>query len=150
MAILIDNQQNRIKLPPERLRRAATAILNALACPDGELSLLIVDDSGIAALNQQYLHRAGPTNVIAFPMREGEFSTITPNLLGDVVISVDTAQREAEGAGLPLEERFLALLIHGVLHLFGYDHENDPAEAAIMEEKADELLNLIREQLPLP
>ncbi|MDX9786578.1 MAG: rRNA maturation RNase YbeY [Desulfobacterales bacterium] len=127
------------------IHKAATVILNALDCPDGELSLLIVDDSGIAALNQQYLNRTGPTNVIAFPMREGEFSMVTPTLLGDVVISADTAQREAEAADIPMEDRFLALLIHGVLHLFGYDHENDAAQAAIMEEKADELMHLIKQ-----
>lgn len=107
------------------------------------MSLLIVDDARITALNKQYLNREGPTNVIAFPMREGEFSHITPNLLGDVVISVDTAQREAGDAGIPMEERFMALLVHGILHLFGYDHENDEAEAAAMEEKSMELLNLI-------
>jgi probable rRNA maturation factor len=118
-----------------------------LDCPDGELSVLIVDDPQIAELNRQYLHREGPTNVIAFPMQEGEFPHITPNLLGDVVISVDTAEREAISAGMSLEDRFLELLIHGILHLFGYDHETDEAEAKLMEEKALALFRVVRKEL---
>jgi len=114
-----------------------------LECPDGELSLLIVDDAEIAVFNRDYLRREGPTNVIAFPMREGEFGNINPLLLGDVVISSETAQREAEFMGIGTEERFMQLLIHGILHLFGYDHENDEEEAVRMETKSEELLTLI-------
>jgi len=114
-----------------------------LECPDGELSLLIVDDAEIAVFNKDYLRREGPTNVIAFPMREGEFGNINPLLLGDVVISSETAQREAEDIGIGTEERFMQLLIHGILHLFGYDHENDEEEAVRMETKSEELLTLI-------
>lgn len=112
-------------------------------CPDAELSILIVDDSQIATLNKDYLKRSGPTNVIAFPMREGDFSDISPNLLGDVVISVDTAEREAHAAKILPEKRFLELLIHGILHLLGYDHETDEEEALHMEEKTRELMELV-------
>ena len=112
--------------------------------PDGELSILLLDDPQIAILNQKYLDRQGPTNVIAFAMREGEFSHLTPQLLGDVVISVDTAAREAQDAGLSRERRFNELLVHGILHLFGYDHEDSEKEARRMEEKSRELLRLIR------
>jgi probable rRNA maturation factor len=114
-----------------------------LDCPDGEISILLVGDPQITTLNQQYLDRQGPTNVIAFAMREGEFSHLTPHLLGDVVISMDTAAREAENAGLNTERRFNELLIHGILHLFGYDHGNDAEEARRMEEKSRELLELL-------
>lgn len=127
----------------EKIKKAAKAVLNALECPEGELSLLIVDDAEIALFNKDYLGREGATNVIAFPMREGEFGNINPLLLGDVVISVETAQREAEDMGIGAEERFMQLLIHGILHLFGYDHENDEEEAARMETKSEELLKLI-------
>lgn len=125
------------------VRKRIKAILSALDCPDGELSLLIVDDSRIEKLNKTYLGRNGPTNVIAFPMREGEFSDISPNLLGDVVISMDTARREAEAARITPDQRFLELLVHGILHLFGYDHEQDEARARVMEAKSRELLELI-------
>ena len=113
-------------------------------CPEAELSILIVDDQQIAQLNHQYLNREGPTNVIAFPMRRGPFSDIAPNLLGDVVISADTAKREAKSAGISTQDRFDQLLIHGTLHLLGYDHEHSAAEALKMEEKAHELLQLLK------
>ena len=112
--------------------------------PDAELSILIVDDQQITQLNHQYLNREGPTNVIAFCMRQGQFSDITPNLLGDVVISADTAHREAQSAGVSMQDRFDQLLIHGTLHLLGYDHENTKAEARRMEKKAEELLKKIK------
>jgi probable rRNA maturation factor len=119
-----------------------------LDCPDAELSILIVNDRQIAKLNRQHLNRKGPTNVIAFPMREGHFSEITPNLLGDVVISVETAERERQEAGIGLQERFNQLLIHGILHLLGYDHESEESEALAMEEKARELIQIINREDP--
>ena len=97
----------------------------------------------MAEFNRNYLDREGPTNVIAFPMQEGEFSEINPYLLGDVVISMDTAQREGEAADIGLQSRFIQLLIHGILHLIGYDHENDEHEAQKMAAKSDEILHLI-------
>ena len=111
--------------------------------PEAELSILIVDDPDIERLNQEYLQRSGPTNVIAFPMQSGKFGHISPQLLGDVVISVETAQRESEQGGMDLERRMDQLLIHGILHLFGYDHVNDEHSAREMENKTTELLQLV-------
>jgi probable rRNA maturation factor len=122
----------------------AQAVLNALGSPDAELSIVIVDDPRIAELNQRYLNRSGPTNVIAFPMRAGDFSDITPNLLGDVVISAETARQEAEAAGTRFSVRLYELLIHGVLHLFGYDHEQSEKESERMQQKSDELMGIIQ------
>ena len=127
----------------KRIRQTVRVILNALDCPEGEISILIVDDSRIEELNRQYLQRRGPTNVIAFAMRDGEFSHVSPQLLGDVVISMDTAAREAEDAAISLQRRFDELLVHGILHLFGYDHETSRAEVRVMEEKSQQLLKLI-------
>jgi probable rRNA maturation factor len=114
-----------------------------LDSPEGELSILVVDDSEIENLNKDYLNRSGPTNVIAFPMKEGDFSDINPQLLGDVVISMETAGREALQSGISIEERFAQLLIHGILHLFGFDHEKSEQDARKMEKKSNELLGLI-------
>lgn len=114
--------------------------------PDAQLSILIVDDDQIAELNLAYLNHAGPTNVIAFPMQEGQFSDITPDLIGDVVISADTAHREAVDAGIEMNERFNQLLIHGILHLVGYDHVNSEEEAIFMNQKSNELMELIRKE----
>jgi probable rRNA maturation factor len=111
-----------------------------LASPEAELSLLVVDDDGIAPLNQAYRGRTGPTNVLAFPMQEGAFSDLNPHLLGDVVISVETCQHEADAAGTTFEKRFNELLIHGILHLLGYDHEKSFAEAERMRRKSETLL----------
>jgi len=125
------------------IRETAQAVLNALDCPEGELSVVIVDDRQIADLNGRYLNRTGPTNVIAFPMREGDFSEVTPELLGDVVVSVETAAKEGALAGLDTGERFKQLLVHGILHLFGYDHEKNEVDALKMEAKSDELMDQI-------
>ena len=121
----------------------AQAILNALDCPDGELSILIEDDKGIAGLNSEYLHRKGSTNVIAFPMRDGKFPGVNPNVLGDVVISIEMAEREGNDAGTGMKRRFAELLIHGILHLFDYDHEKNSYQARKMGKKAAELLKIV-------
>ncbi len=119
------------------------AILNALDYHDHELSIVITDDTEITELNQQYFNRQGPTNVIAFPMQSETFPDINPDLLGDVVISADTAAREAEDGEIVFDQRMTELLIHGILHLLGYDHETDVEEAKEMETKAEELLHLL-------
>jgi len=143
MGVLIDNRQERHPAMPARIEQKARAILDALGCPEKELSILLVDDLQIADLNATYLSREGPTNVIAFPMQEGEFADVSPDLLGDVVISVDTAEREGTAAGMDVETRTVELLVHGVLHLMGYDHEHDVAEARRMEEKSVAVLEAI-------
>ena len=118
-------------------------LLKALGHPEGELSIVLVDDPQIAELNREFLSRKGPTNVIAFPMQEGRFGNLNPSLLGDVVISVDAASREAGAAGLGLEERLTQLLVHGLLHLCGYDHERNAAEARRMAARSRRLLERI-------
>lgn len=122
------------------MQTTAQALLNALDKAEAELSLLIVNDAQIAEINQAYLNRGGPTNVIAFPMEDSGFADDRAELLGDVVISLQTAEKEAADAGYPLEERFTELLIHGILHLLGYDHETNEDDAAQMAEKSRELL----------
>lgn len=120
------------------------ATLNALGCPEGELSLSIVDDEEIAAINRDYRGRLRSTNVIAFAMRDGAFSDLHPELLGDVVVSAETCRREAERDGIGFAERLEELFVHGVLHLFGYDHEASPEEEARMWRKTEELMEEIR------
>ena len=144
MGILIDNRQSSHRISLVKIRKKARVILDALGSPEAELSILLVDDTAIAQLNRQYLSRPGPTNVIAFAMREGEFADVSPQLLGDVVISVDTAEREGNESGIALEDRLNELLVHGILHLFGYDHEKNTADARVMAEKSTALMKLIR------
>nr|WP_287127001.1 rRNA maturation RNase YbeY [Desulfobacter sp.] len=115
-------------------------MLNALGCDDHELSIVITDDAQVRELNRTYRGKDEPTNVLSFPMQEGEFSDITPGLLGDVVISLDTAEAEAIAAGISTDERMSQLLVHGILHLFGFDHELGENQAREMEEKSLALL----------
>ncbi len=119
-------------------------LLEDLGCHDKELSIVLTSDETIAVLNQNYLRRNGPTNVLAFPMQdEPQFST---PMLGDIVVSVDTALREAQEAGEDPLYTIDRLLVHGLLHLLGYDHENSEAEAAAMHREEQRLLELIREE----
>jgi probable rRNA maturation factor len=143
MDIQITNHQRRHRINLRKTRRAAQILLNALGHPDAELSVLFVGDRRIAELNLAFLGRQGPTNVIAFPMRAGRFGSLSPNLLGDVVISVDTACREALRAGMEMEVRLTQLLVHGVLHLCGYDHEQNRRDARRMYAKSRRLLKQI-------
>jgi probable rRNA maturation factor len=111
-----------------------------LECHESELSILLVDDDEITQLNREYLSRDHPTNVLAFAMREGEHKHLHPALLGDVVISTETAQREAQQRQVTIEEEMALLLVHGILHLLGYEHEDTPEEADTMETKEQEVL----------
>ena len=133
MEVQIDNRQSACEISLKKIRQTAKVILGALDCPDGEISILIVDDIQIEKLNRKYFDRSGPTNVIAFPMREGEFSHLNPQILGDV----------ARNCGMSVEQRFKELLVHGILHLFGYDHIVSEQDARKMEIKSQELLELI-------
>jgi probable rRNA maturation factor len=82
--------------------------------------VVLVDDAHIARLNRTYRRVAGPTDVLAFPMSEGPFTALAPDCLGDVVISAETALRQAQRGHL--EAELALLLVHGILHLLGYDH----------------------------
>lgn len=97
---------------------------------DSELSVSIVGDRSIHGINREYLGKDRPTNVISFAMHEGEYGGLNPDMLGDVIISADTAQREAEEGGMTFDSRLVFLLLHGILHLTGYDHERSGAEEA--------------------
>ncbi len=120
-----------------------------MGCNAHEISIVILDDRKMAQLNKTYRGINKPTNVLAFPMQEGAFSEITPGLLGDVVISIETAEREAATAMISLEERTSQLLIHGILHLLGFDHERGDKDAAAMDEKSLELLRIVEKNIDL-
>lgn len=142
MAILIENRQRRIKIDLRRVRRVLNKILKTLNCEDKEISLLFVDDEGIRDINRRFLNRDHPTNVISFSMWEGEFGDINPHILGDIVISVETALRDAG----KLDDELDFLMIHGLLHLLGYNHEDTSEdEARRMEDKEKELFLILKD-----
>lgn len=118
-----------------------------MGCPEAELSIVIVDDAQIRLINRDYLQRDKSTNVISFAMQEGEGAGIQPSLLGDVVISAQTAARDAEEAGLSFVSELYFLLLHGILHLLGYDHERGTEEqAAVMEAKEQQIFALLQQE----
>lgn len=104
------------------LRRRARRILAALDRGRAELSILLLDDAAIAALNHRYRGRPRPTDVLAFSLLEGAHAERRGDLLGDVVIGIETAARQARLRRRKLDDEVARLLVHGALHLVGYDH----------------------------
>lgn len=105
-----------------RLRARAARVLRELALADAELSVTLVDDPAIAALNGSFRGKPRPTDVLSFSLCEGPHADRRGNLLGEVVIGVDVAARQARRARRTLDDEAARLLIHGVLHLVGHDH----------------------------
>ena len=101
----------------------------------GSVSLLLGDDASIAALNQQFRHKNGPTNVLSFPPAPGA----EPGFLGDIALAAETIVEQAQFQGKRFEHHAAHLVVHGFLHLIGYDHEN-PADAEVMEAREREIL----------
>lgn len=136
----------RMRLPDldsRKIKRKINKVLTDLGCGEKELSVLFTDDREIAALNHRYLGKKGATDVLAFPMEGGaEPSPPTP-MLGDVVVSLETALKEAAELGVSVTEMVDRLLIHGILHLLGFDHETSGADAEKMRLEESRLLDLI-------
>jgi probable rRNA maturation factor len=145
--IQIENRQSEQKINLPKLEKVAQRILSALGCPDAFLSVVLVNDSEIRELNRCYLGRDRATNVISFPMQEGEGKGLSPLLLGDVVISTNRAFRDAQEGCVSPEGEIYFLLIHGILHLTGFNHENvGEDETRRMEAKENELFSLIQKE----
>jgi probable rRNA maturation factor len=130
-------------MDPARIRKRIGKILRDLGYPEAELSLLFTDDEGITELNRRYLKRDNPTNVLAFPMTDAEQPEFATSMLGDIVISLDAALRDAQACGESLERTVDRLLVHGLLHLLGYEHEGSRQEARRMEKEEKRLLAMI-------
>ena len=145
MEIQISFQLEIPGLENQKIRSKLVRILEDLGCPDKELSVLFTDDNCIAQLNRHYLGKNGATNVLAFPMCDGQTPELESPMLGDVVISVNTALRESRELGENLENTIGRLLVHGVLHLLGYDHEKSIHDAQRMEKEERRLIELIQE-----
>jgi probable rRNA maturation factor len=126
-----------------RLRSRASRLLRALSQRGVELSVSLVDDDQMADLNGRYRGRPRPTDVLAFSMLEGEDAEHRGALLGDVVIGLETAARQARRRRRSLDEEVARLLIHGTLHLLGHDHER-PDEARIMRAEERRLWRELR------
>jgi len=119
--------------------------LGALGRSDTELSVLLTGDEEVRRLNREWRGKDSPTDVLSFPaIAPAEAGTMAGKggfrVIGDVVISLDTAVEQAERLGVTLLEEASRLLVHGILHLSGFDHERSPAEARRMRKLEDGLL----------
>ena len=133
---------------PDLAERAAGAVLARLELrlDEPEISLLGTDDAEIATLNQQFRGKPTPTNVLSWPSEErgaeedgGQPFSPEDGELGDIAIAYDTCAREAAEAGKPMADHVTNLVVHGILHLRGYDHERD-ADATLMERLETQIL----------
>ena len=134
MKVRISGPPRRRDLPaPDRrlLRRRTRSVLTWLEQKDSELSIVLLDDPEMAELNESYRSRRGPTDVLSFSLREGHHARHRHGLLGDVVIGVRRAAQQAARRRRNLDDEVARLLVHGVLHLLGHDHERE-AEAREM------------------
>ena len=137
MSFYLSDRQNIEKLELEIIRRLLTPVLVELDIVELDLEVELLDDRQIAELNEKFFSRPRPTNVISFPQER------EAGHLGDVVVSVETTRRDTEALGYTLEEGVVYYLIHGILHLLGYEHVGVAAEvAAVMERRQDELFGL--------
>lgn len=114
-------------------------MLQSLGLDEAELSILLCDDQTIRSLNRRYRQKNKATDVLAFPMQEGPGPLTNPGLLGDVVISLPTASRQASEHDRPIIDEVTFLLAHGLLHLLGYDHANKREERE-MKARTEDLL----------
>jgi probable rRNA maturation factor len=139
VSVLFRNSQKGVGVLPGSVAALADFVLEREGSPEKEVSVLFVDDSQITELNRRHLGRNGPTDVLAFPMsREGEVD-LHPEILGDVVVSAERAISYAREHALDPGEELSLYLIHGILHLLGYD-DVDYAEARRMRRREKELL----------
>ena len=138
MPVLVTTRDCRVPALAARLSRSGRRLLSALARSDSELSVLLVSDRLMRQLNRDWRGRDRPTDVLSFSQHEGA-GAAPRELLGDVVIAVPTAKRQAEERGETLLAASERLLIHGVLHLLGYDHER-PDDAAVMRPREEAIL----------
>ena len=126
----------------------AHRLLVSIEDGEAELSIVLCDDPYIQQLNRQHRQIDRPTDVLSFAMQEGDGLLADDNVLGDLVISIETAQRQADELGHPLTHELRVLLVHGLLHLLGYDHETSVDDAAEMRAAERKLLARLGHEEP--
>jgi len=168
--VILQNSQRAVAIDQKWLGRTAEAILSAARAATTELSVVLVSDRRMRALNHRYRKKDRSTDVLAFPMHKKSPLTLTLSLqgrgkenissppsgertkvrglkpsilLGDVVISMQTAKRQAKELGHSLRKEVVRLLVHGILHLLGYDHERNVRAAAVMARRERAILKTI-------
>ena len=142
MAVAITNRQHRVRVRRSRIAHAARRALVAVGRPAGQVEIDVVNDPEIRRLNRQFRGIRRRTDVLAFPLEIPD----TP-LVGQIVISADTALRQARRLGVPVDVELDLLVTHGVLHLVGYD-DRDPVEADLMHRRERNILTAGSRRIP--
>lgn len=141
MPILVTCRVPTVTYRQSRIRELADTILSKVGEAEAELSLELVGTQRMRRLNREFRQRDTPTDVLAFPLREAPGPS-SP-LLGDVVIALPVAMRQAAQARHSLDQEVIILLVHGVLHLCGYDHQHGEAAARQMRRKERAVLKAL-------
>ncbi|MBR5319268.1 MAG: rRNA maturation RNase YbeY [Peptococcaceae bacterium] len=152
MTVVITNEQDKIEIPAdweEKINKVAAICLKEEQIPEeAEVDLLFVDNEAIREMNLEYRDKDSATDVLSFPMYEAdeEIDDEDEILFGDIVISLERAQEQCEEYGHSLEREVMYLLVHGLLHLAGYDHmeEEDKKQMRAQEEKLLAVIGAIR------
>ncbi|MBI5193584.1 MAG: rRNA maturation RNase YbeY [Nitrospirae bacterium] len=146
--IEIKNQQKKYSVNQRFIKTNAETILSLCRLKNVELSILIVNNRRMRAINRQYRGKNSSTDVLSFPMNEvpPPLNPIHPVLLGDIVISMEKTHKQAKEQGHSPSKELLLLLTHGILHLTGYDHELSPAEERRMRKKENMILAKLTEE----
>ena len=129
----IVNRQRKLPLDCERWRAFAAKALKVAPASGAGVTIAFVSDRAMRELNRRWRGKRGTTDVLSFPAEQTEFEKLEGLSLGDVVISVEQAARQAAEHGLEFDEEVSQLILHGVLHLCGYDHETDNGEMNRLE-----------------
>ena len=144
MAVSLRNEHPEIKIDFHDIEVKVEVIMGHLDCLDQEISVLLMEDVGIRQLNKEFRNVDKATDVLSFPQNSDEGPVIPGEIiLGDIAISLDKAKLQAKEHGLAFKEEIILLLIHGILHLLGYDHEISEQEEIKMRKKTRELFKEI-------
>jgi probable rRNA maturation factor len=131
--IEVVNRQRRRPIPSERLREVASKALDALGSRDAGLTIAVVSDRAIRRLNDEFRSNNTVTDVLSFPAEQDDFEMSEGRVLGDVIISSDRAAEQAEQNDLDFDSEMAQLLLHGIIHLHGFDHTTDNGEMNALE-----------------
>lgn len=140
---MILKNQTKIKVPLGKIRKIIHQIFQILSISNADLDVSFVGDLAIQKLNKKFRKKDKPTDVLSFPLYEAKEARKGNLFLGDLVISLPTTQRQAKEYQKTFQEELYFLIVHGVLHLFGYDHEKTEREAKIMQNLEKKILRKI-------
>jgi rRNA maturation RNase YbeY len=131
--IEVVNRQRKMPLDCERWRAFVEKTWLALPAGAEGVTVAFVSDRAMRELNRLWRHKQGTTDVLSFPVEQDEFEKAEGSSLGDVVVSVEQAARQAKENGLTLDQEIAQLILHGLIHLCGYDHSTDEGEMNRLE-----------------